>query len=156
MSELLTLGEVAAILKCSPDTVTRKFAKLPGVVDVGSPENLKKHKRRYRVFRIPKSLLEKYLSEKAGHPVTVTSNLPLPTKPKKRRGKSRTWDEAAAHELARAVVDNTGNPTERSAFERIMRNARTLSFVPREAWKDVIFLEEEEDWLERVSEHYEE
>src|SRR6266567_4757582 len=132
MSELLTLAEVAAILKCSPDTVARKFAKMPGVVDVGSPENPTKHMRRYRVLRIPKATLERYLTQKAGHPVTLTTNLALPTKPKKRRGKSRTWDEAAAQDLARAIVSNTENPTERAAFERVCRNARTLSFVPHE------------------------
>jgi len=146
MSELLSAVEVAAILKCSPDTVARKFAKLPGVVDMGTPEDAKRHKRRYRVLRIPKTVLEKYLTQKAGHPVTLTTNLALPTKPKKRRGKSRTWDEAAAQDLARTIVSNTENPTERAAFERVCRNARTLSFVPREDWGAVLFFGEDYDW----------
>src|SRR6266566_4834232 len=138
MSELLTLVEVAAILKCSPDTVARKFAKLPGVIDVGTPEDLKRHKRRYRVFRIPKATLEKYLSQKAGHPVTVSS-IRLGTK-RKRNGEG--WEETAAQRLATVIADNSGELTSKKTFERISRNARTLSFVPRDEWAAVVFLED--------------
>ncbi len=141
MSELLSAVEVAAILKCSPDTVARKFSKLPGVVDMGSPENLKKHKRRYRVLRIPKATLEKYLTEKAGHPVTVSS-IKLGTKRKK---KGDTWEETAAQRLATAIADNSDEATSRKTFERIARNARTLSFVPRDEWADVVFLEDTDE-----------
>ncbi len=141
MSELLTLVEVAAILKCSPDTVARKFAKLPGVVDMGTPENLKKHRRRYRVFRIPKATLEKYLTAKAGHPVTVSS-VKLGTKRKK---KGDTWEETAAQRLAAVIADNADEPTARKTFERISRNARTLSFVPRDEWAAVVFLEDTDE-----------
>jgi len=35
MSELLTVRDVAAIMKCSEDAVVRRFAKLPGVIDLG-------------------------------------------------------------------------------------------------------------------------
>ena len=140
MSELLTIVEIAAILKCSPDTVARKFAKLPGVIDVGTPEDLKRHKRRYRVFRIPKATLEKYLSQKAGHPVTVSS-IKLGTK---RKRKDEGWEETAAQRLATVIADNSGEPTSRKTFERIARNARTLCFVDREEWKDVVFVEDED------------
>jgi len=141
MSEFYTLVEVAAILKCSPDTVARKFAKLPGVIDVGTPENLKKHKRRYRVIRIPKATLEKYLTKKAGHPVTVSS-IQLGTKRKK---KGDTWEETTAQRLAATIADNADEPTSRKTFERISRNARTLSLVPRDEWADVVFLEDTDE-----------
>ncbi len=139
--EFYTLVEVATILKCSPDTVARKFARLPGVVDMGTPENLKRHKRRYRVLRIPKATFEKYLTEKAGHPVTVSS-VKLGAKRKK---KGDTGEETAAQRLAAVVADNSDEPTLRTNFERISRNARTLSFVPQDEWKDVIFLEETDE-----------
>ena len=141
MSELLTLVEVAAILKCSPDTVARKFAKLPGVIDVGTPEDLKRHKRRYRVFRIPKATLERYLSQKAGHPVAVSS-IKLGTK-RKRKGEG--WEETAAQRLATVIADNADEPTSRKTFERIACKARTLSFVDKSEWGDVTFLEETDE-----------
>ena len=141
MSEFYTLVEVATILKCSPDTVARKFAKLPGVVDMGTPENLKKHKRRYRVFRIPRAVLEKYLTEKAGHPVTVSS-ITLGTKRKK---KGDPWEETVAQRLAAMVADNSGEATSRKTFERIARNAGTLSLVPRDEWAAVVFLEDTDE-----------
>jgi len=59
VSELLTVSEVAGILGVGEDTVTRRFAKVKGVIDLGSPETPKR--RRYRVLRIPKSVLEKFL-----------------------------------------------------------------------------------------------
>jgi len=52
--ELLTVAEVAAILRVSDDTVTRRFAKVKGVIDLGSPETPKR--RRYRVLRIQRRL----------------------------------------------------------------------------------------------------
>jgi hypothetical protein len=47
MSELLTVAQVAALLQVSPDTVMRRFAKVKGVVDIGSAETPKR--RRYRI-----------------------------------------------------------------------------------------------------------
>jgi hypothetical protein len=38
MSELLTVRDVATVLKCGEDAVVRRFAKLPGVIDLGKPE----------------------------------------------------------------------------------------------------------------------
>jgi hypothetical protein len=59
--ELLTVREVADILKISPDSVTRRFQNYPGVVDVGQPET--RFGKRYRVLRIPRNVLERYLVE---------------------------------------------------------------------------------------------
>ena len=67
MSELVTVREVAAVPQCSEDAVVRRFSKLPGLTRPGPPET--RAKRRYRVLRIRKALLEKYLSTRADHPV---------------------------------------------------------------------------------------
>jgi hypothetical protein len=64
MSELLTVRDVAQVLQCSEDSVIRRFAKLDGVIDLGRPENI--NRRRYRVLRIPKDVVERYLTRKAG------------------------------------------------------------------------------------------
>jgi hypothetical protein len=61
--EYLTSAEVADILKVHLNTVIRRFEGLPGVVDLGSGEG--RFKRRYRVLRIPRDTLSKFLNEKA-------------------------------------------------------------------------------------------
>jgi hypothetical protein len=66
---LLTVAEVASVLKCSEDAVTKKFSKLPGVIDLGRAET--RSKRQYRVLRIPKVVVEKYLTTKSCHPVRI-------------------------------------------------------------------------------------
>lgn len=63
--ELFTVAEVAAFLRVSGDTVYRRFAKVTGVVDIGSPET--RTKRRYRVLRIPKSVVEKFVVSRGGN-----------------------------------------------------------------------------------------
>jgi hypothetical protein len=57
--ELLTVREVSAILKISPESVTRRFQNLAGVIDLGSPET--RFKRCYKVLRIPRPVLERFL-----------------------------------------------------------------------------------------------
>ena len=61
-SEYLTPEEVGAILKVSPKTVVRRFQQCEGVIDHGSPET--KYKRRYRVLRIPRAVLNMYIHQK--------------------------------------------------------------------------------------------
>ena len=61
MTELLTPTEVAAILKISTDSVLRRFSKVGGVIDLGTEET--RRKRRYRILRIPRPVLEKFLIE---------------------------------------------------------------------------------------------
>lgn len=56
-----TVAEVAAILKISKDSVIRKFSTVPGVIDLGSPETGRK--RQYRVLRIPREALERFIAE---------------------------------------------------------------------------------------------
>lgn len=134
MSELLTVRDVAAVLQCSEDAVVRRFAKLPGVIDLGRAET--RNKRRYRVLRIPKTLLEKYLSTKAGHPVRVT----VPERPERRR-KSDAWEDRAVLNLAKACLQNDANI---EAFDRIANRARVLTtHVPENRWRDVVWFDEE-------------
>ncbi len=62
----MTVGEVAGVLKLSEDFVLQRFGGLPGVIDLGSPELVGRktgRKRRYRVLRIPRAVLEKFLME---------------------------------------------------------------------------------------------
>lgn len=63
--ELFTVAEVATFLRVSGDTVVRRFAKLPGVIDIGRAET--RAKRRYRVLRIPKTVVEKFLVSHGGN-----------------------------------------------------------------------------------------
>jgi hypothetical protein len=58
-SEFLTVAEIASFLKLSRDAVRERFERLPGVIDVGSPET--NRKRKYSVLRIPRAVLDRYL-----------------------------------------------------------------------------------------------
>ena len=59
--EYLTSAEVASLLKVSTETVIDRVWKRLGVIDLGSSES--RFKRRYRVLRIPRETLERYLVE---------------------------------------------------------------------------------------------
>ncbi len=56
----LTPAQVAAILQVSVDSVYRWFADQPGVYDVGSREDVRRHKRAKRKLRIPMSAVVKF------------------------------------------------------------------------------------------------
>lgn len=60
--ELLTVTDVAGILRCSEDTVLRRFKNRKGVVDLGSPET--RRKKPYRIIRIPRPVLEEFIMER--------------------------------------------------------------------------------------------
>jgi hypothetical protein len=60
--ELLTVKEVAKLLKTSADTVVRRFEHYKGVFDIGQRET--RYNRGYRQLRIPDSVLSRWLSEK--------------------------------------------------------------------------------------------
>lgn len=134
MSELLTVRDVAAVMKCSKDAVVRRFAKLPGVIDLGRAET--RSRRRSRVLRIPKAVLEKYLSTKAGHPVPVT----VPERPERRR-KSDGWEDRAILNLAKAGLQN--DCKDRQTFQRISERARLLMHVPENRWAEIVRFDEE-------------
>jgi hypothetical protein len=59
--ELLTVAEAAEVLKVSTDYVTRKFGERDGVVDLGTPAL--RGKRRKRCLRIPRAVLDRFVSE---------------------------------------------------------------------------------------------
>ena len=60
--EIYSVAEIAAQLKISVDNVTRMFEDEPGVIDLGAPEKM--HKRRYRILRIPASVLNRVLQKR--------------------------------------------------------------------------------------------
>jgi len=68
MSDLLTVRDVAEVLQCSQDAVIRRFAKMDGVIDLGKSTL---GVRRYRVLRIPKAVVERYLTSKGGRSVSI-------------------------------------------------------------------------------------
>lgn len=136
MSELLNVAELAAILKVSPDTVVRRFAKVKGVVKLGADET--RSKRRYRLLRIPKHVVEKYI----GQPIDVVR---LEPKSPKRQPRA-DWMSKTARHLAREIVNHVqDDPTDRGIFKKILADARSLTFVPEEEWGSVIFFEEDGD-----------
>jgi hypothetical protein len=59
----MTPQDVADVLRVSTDTVMRWFSDREGVIDLGSPEDLRGHKRRYRVLRIPRVVFERFIQE---------------------------------------------------------------------------------------------
>lgn len=60
--EYLSVSEVAKILHLSPESVIARFEKRPGVIDLGRPET--RFRRQYRILRIPREVLEKYIIER--------------------------------------------------------------------------------------------
>jgi 2-succinyl-5-enolpyruvyl-6-hydroxy-3-cyclohexene-1-carboxylate synthase len=140
MSDLLTISEVAEILGVGEDTVTRRFAKVKGVIDLGSPETPKR--RRYRVLRIPKSVVEKFLLARGG-PVDIKT----PTRPPKRKAPtprhvSPNWEDDVIRELA--TMRKQRGAEAQKTMDRIAERARLLTFVPESQWSDVVWFDEEE------------
>src|ERR1700736_6750256 len=127
MSELLTVAEVAQILGVGEDTVTRRFAKVKGVIDLGSPETPKR--RRYRVLRIPKSVVEKFLLTRGG-PVEITT----PARPP--RHKAGASDPPDEDEIVRQLAGMTKQhgAAAQQTLDRIAERARLLKFVPESQW----------------------
>jgi hypothetical protein len=132
-----TVEEVAAVLKVSKHTVLRRAKELGAVQIAGNEGSIKV--RRYRVLRFPRVALEKYLTKLTGHPV-VLSSLAIP---QTRRPKA-DWEETATRKLVEIARANSKGVPERAVFAKIARNARTLCFVDREEWKDVVFIEGED------------
>lgn len=63
LTQLLTVSEVADSLRVPSDTVIRWFANRPGVINLGSPEDVRRRKRAYKILRIPRAVFEKFLIE---------------------------------------------------------------------------------------------
>ena len=136
MSELLTVRDVATVLKCSEDAVVKRFAKLPGVIDLGKAET--RSRRRYRVLRIPKTVVEQYLTSKSGRPVQIE----VPQRAERRR-KSATWENRAILNLAKAALQNECQ--DRNAYRRIADRARLLTaHVPQDRWSEIVWFDDED------------
>jgi hypothetical protein len=133
MSDLLTVRDVATVLKCGEDAVVKRFAKLPGVIDLGRSET--RNKRRYRVLRIPKDVVEKYLAGKSGRSVEIT----VPDRPERRR-RSPKWEDKAVLNLAKAGLQNCAD---KDVYRRIADRARMLTHVPESRWSEVEWFDEE-------------
>jgi len=136
MSELLTVRDVATVLKCGEDAVVRRFAKIPGVIDLGKPET--RSHRRYRVLRIPKTVVEQYLTTKSGRSVQIE----IPPRAERRR-KSATWEHRAILNLAKATLQNECQ--DRKAYRRIADRARLLTLhVPEDQWSEIVWFDDED------------
>lgn len=132
---LLTVKDVARVLQCSEDAVIRRFAKLDGVIDLGRPENLSR--RRYRVLRIPKAVVERYLTSKAGRSIQIE----VPERAERRR-RSPNWEQRAIRNLAKACLQNDARDKE--TYQRIAERARLLMYVPENRWSEIVWFEDEE------------
>ncbi len=136
MSELLTVKDVASVLKCGEDAVVRRFAKMPGVIDLGKSET--RSRRRYRVLRIPKTVVERYLTSKSGQSIQVQ----VPERPERRR-RSATLEDRAILNLAKAGLQNECK--DRTAYQRIAGRARVLAtHVPENLWSEIVWFDDEE------------
>lgn len=135
-NELLTVRDVAAVLKCSEDFVVRRFAKVEGVIDLGYPET--RSRRRYRVLRIPKVVVEKYLTSKSGRSIQIE----VPERAERRR-KSANWEARAILNLAKIAKQN--DCKDRKSYQRIADHARILmTHVPESRWSDITWYPDEE------------
>jgi len=140
MSKLLTVRDVAQVMKCSEDKVIRVFAKMEGVIDLGRPENLSR--RRYRVLRIPKQVVERYLTTKAGRSIQIE----VPERAERRR-RSPQWEARAILNLAKAGLLNGLRPNDgadKKVYGRVAERARLLTFVPQNRWHEIVWYDEDE------------
>ncbi len=141
-TQLLTVRDVSEVLQCSEDAVIRRFAKMDGVIDLGKTTL---GVRRYRVLRIPKTVVERYLtsklpkSDRSGRSVSIE----VPERAERRR-KSPQWEDRAIRNLAKAGLQNGVNLDNKTTYQRISERARLLTSVPENRWSDVVWYEEEE------------
>lgn len=141
-TQLLTVRDVSEVLQCSEDSVIRRFAKMDGVIDLGKTTL---GVRRYRVLRIPKTVVERYLtsklpkSDRSGRSVSIE----VPERAERRR-KSPQWEDRAIRNLAKAGLQNGVTLQDKTTYRRIAERARLLTSVPENRWSDVVWYEEEE------------
>jgi len=141
-TQLLTVRDVSEVLQCSEDAVIRRFAKMDGVIDLGKTTL---GVRRYRVLRIPKTVVERYLtsklpkSDRSGRSVSIE----VPERAERRR-KSPQWEDLAIRNLAKAGLQNGVTLDNKTTYQRIAERARLLTSVPENRWSDVVWYEEEE------------
>jgi len=142
MSELLTVAEVAEILGVGEDTVTRRFAKVKGVIDLGSPETPKR--RRYRVLRIPKAVVQKFLLARGGGPVEVKTPARPEKTPKRKVLNVSPSEDEIVRQLAKIAKQRGAEAQE--TLDKIAERARLLKFVAEGRWSEVVWLDDEEEF----------
>jgi hypothetical protein len=55
--QLYTVSQIAERWQCDPEKVTKLFANFPGVIDLGTPADIRRRKKAYRILRIPPHVL---------------------------------------------------------------------------------------------------
>jgi hypothetical protein len=55
--QLFTVSQIAERWQCDSEKVTKIFSGVPGVLDLGTPPDVRKRKRAYRILRIPVQVL---------------------------------------------------------------------------------------------------
>jgi hypothetical protein len=134
MSELLTVTEVAALLRCSEETVTRRFASAKGVLDLSTSDGTRK--RRYRVLRIPTSVVEKYILARGGR-----IQFDVPPKPVKSKPTTAPTEDELVHNLALLATQH--GEAAGATLQRIERRARAMTHVPSDRWQDMVWVDED-------------
>ncbi|MFZ0806646.1 MAG: helix-turn-helix domain-containing protein [Candidatus Sulfotelmatobacter sp.] len=139
MSDLLTVSEVAEILGVGYDTVVRRFSKVKGVIDLGSPETPKR--RRYRVLRIPKSVIEKFLLARGGS-VDIETPARPPKASKKKVSNTPPTEDELVRQLA-TITKQHGAETQKT-LDKIAERARLLAaHVPEDRWSEIVWFDDE-------------
>jgi hypothetical protein len=115
---------------------------MDGVIDLGrSALGI----RRYRVLRIPKAVVERYLTSKL--PKTDRSGrsvqIEVPERAERRR-KSPKWEDRTIRNLAKAGLQNGVTLEDKAAYRRIAERARLLTHVPEDRWGEIVWFEDEE------------
>jgi hypothetical protein len=126
--------------KIATATVTRRFAKVKGAIDLGSPETPKR--RRYRVLRIPKSVVEKFLLARG---CLLTSRHRRETRnasPRPQPYFTQLGDDVVQQ---LAMMRKQRGAKAQTTLDKIVERARLLTFVPESQWSDVVWFDEEED-----------
>ncbi|MGA2645734.1 MAG: helix-turn-helix domain-containing protein [Candidatus Sulfotelmatobacter sp.] len=139
MSDLLTIEQVAEILQVSPETVARRFANATGVIDLGTPSK----RRRYRVLRIPRVVVEKYVLSRGGRIAVEPVPMPLKKPLKKPQPKQLANEENLSRDLA--LVANQHGQDARNTLDRIARRARAMTYVPADRWADMVWVDEDDE-----------
>jgi hypothetical protein len=137
MSDLLTVEQVAEILGVSCDTVLRRFEGVKGVIDLGQHQG----KRRYRILRIPRAVIEKFALQRGGR-LAIPPN-PSPSPNSKLETKPPTEDDIA-RDLAQAATQR-GVDAQRT-LDRIARRARLMAkFIPPEHWDSLVWFDDPDE-----------
>jgi hypothetical protein len=57
LPQFYTVSQIAERWQCDPEKITRIFANVPGVIDIGRPADIRQRKRAYRILRVPAQVL---------------------------------------------------------------------------------------------------